>query len=222
MHAASQRDLEDLLVERQRVVDVPDLERDVVDPDEAAASSRQDQVHVAELVPAGSRAPCAARYERSSRSAPAAASSIWRCDESGSCQPLSRPSTACSPRSGVTTRLVQPSPAETVPSAAAVGLERADDRRADCDHATAPAVHGVDESRGRLAARGSARGTAARRARATRRRCAASPGRRGCRATTSSVTSSVVNGRPALGISALPGLEREDGLVRVERPRSGT
>ena len=35
VHPAAQRDLEDLLVERERLVDVVDLERDVVDPDEA-------------------------------------------------------------------------------------------------------------------------------------------------------------------------------------------
>ena len=47
------------------------------------------------------------------------ASSISRCDASGSCQPVMRPSTARTPRSGVITSRVQPSAAPTVPSGAA-------------------------------------------------------------------------------------------------------
>ena len=48
---------------------------------------------------------------------PATASSIWRWLASGSCQPVSRPSTTRTPRSGVTTSSVQPSPGWARPSA---------------------------------------------------------------------------------------------------------
>lgn len=44
------------------------------------------------------------------------ASSISRCDASGSCSPVRRPSTTRTPRSGVTTRSVQPAAARTTPS----------------------------------------------------------------------------------------------------------
>ena len=59
----------------------------------------------------------AAWYERWRSSRPATASSSWRCEDAGSCQPVSSPSTARTPRWGVMSRLVQPCPADTVPSA---------------------------------------------------------------------------------------------------------
>ena len=78
---------------------------------------------------------------------PAAASSRRRCDELGSCQPVMRPSTACRPPSGVTTRFVRPAPAWTAPSAGD-RLERAHDGGPHRDHPAAPFVHGVHEPRG--------------------------------------------------------------------------
>ena len=47
-------------------------------------------------------------------------SSIARCDDSGSCQPVSRPSTTRTPRSGVTTVSVQPWPGCDRPRSSAV------------------------------------------------------------------------------------------------------
>ena len=157
---------------------------------------------VAELVPA---VAVRAAADRSLEQVGArAASSSCRCDDSGSCQPVSRPSTARSPRSGVTTRLVQPSPAATVPSGAAQRLERADDGRADGDHAAAPAVDGVDEPGGRGR---DAVPLGIRRLAVLGRRDAGVERHRRDRTprATSAVTSSALNGRPALGISALPG-----------------
>ena len=130
-----------------------------------ARCSGQDQVAVAELVPevAARRAP--RRRSASSSSRPATASSISRCEASGSCQPVSRPSTARTPRSGVIDELGPAlAGARRRPSLVGDGLERPHDGRADGDHAAAPAAGGVDEPGRRSAARGSARGTAARRA----------------------------------------------------------
>ena len=48
------------------------------------------------------------------------ASSIARCDDSGSCQPVTSPSTTRTPRSGVTTSSVQPRPGCDRPASSAV------------------------------------------------------------------------------------------------------
>ena len=136
----------------------------------------------------------------------------------GSCQPVIRPSTARRPRSGAITREVQPSPDATVPSGRGNRLERAHDRRADRDHAPAPAVHGVRRAARCARARGSTRGTGARRAPARRRRCAATIG-----ATRTPVRDEprdqLARERPAgarrLGAARL---ERVDVLVGLERP----
>ena len=57
----------------------------------------------------------AVRYAVASTSTAANASSIIRCDDSGSCQPVSRPSTEATPRSPVTTTSVQPWPGCATP-----------------------------------------------------------------------------------------------------------
>ena len=79
-------------------------------------ASGQDQVDVAELVPevALGQAGLVGALEQLAGRRPPRASS--RCDASGSCHPVSRPSTARTPRSGVITRSVQPSKGCTTPS----------------------------------------------------------------------------------------------------------
>ena len=98
------------------------------------------------------------------------------------------------------------------------GGQRADDGGAGGDHVSAILARRARSRWRWRAAPGSARGTDAPRPRATTRRCAARAAR--CRSPrpTRSVTSSVVNGRLALGISALPGSRR----TRSGRPRSAT
>src|SRR5690606_36120035 len=61
------------------------------------------------------RAARAASEVAASRSGPARAVSIIRWDDLGSCRPVRRPSTACTPRSGVTTWSVHPAEARTRP-----------------------------------------------------------------------------------------------------------
>ena len=61
-----------------------------------------------------------------------------RCDDSGSCSPVRSPSIARMPRSGVTTRLVHPSPAATAPSGRATVSSARTTVVPDCDDATAP------------------------------------------------------------------------------------
>ena len=73
----------------------------------AVGSVRQDEVEVAELVPAVALGE-GGGVGRVEQSRPATASISIRCDASGSCQPLMMPSTTCTPRSGVMTSSVQP------------------------------------------------------------------------------------------------------------------
>ena len=78
----------------------------------------------------GSARPPRPRTRRSSSGRPAIVSSIARCDDSGSCQPVSSPSTTRTPRSGVTTVSVQPSPGCDPAPLVGGRLERPDDGRA--------------------------------------------------------------------------------------------
>ena len=144
---------------------------------------------------------------------PATASSISRCDASGSCQPVSRPSTARTPRSGVMTTSVQPSPGWA--DAVVVGdrLQRPHHGGADRDDPAAGGVGAVDQPGGGAAAPGSARGTAPRCPRATTRRCAAAAGRSRRPARTRSVTTSAVKGRAGAGHLGAAGLDGEHRLV---------
>ena len=64
------------------------------------------------------RYPADAAYARRIASPPIA-SSISRCDASGSCQPVMSPSTTRMRRSGVIIRFVQPLPAWTTPASSA-------------------------------------------------------------------------------------------------------
>src|SRR3954452_16137492 len=132
------------------------------------------------------------------------ASSMSRCDASGSCQPVNNPSTANTPRSGVMTVSVQPSPGCTRPRASATVSS---DRTTVVPMATTrPPLRCVSFTRCDVCA-------------GTRKYSAygaswdSSDDTPVCNTTgamptplaTSRVMTSGVNGRPALGISALPG-----------------
>ena len=171
-------------------------------------------MHVAELVPQVA-AVNAARRPAPQRRGPATAASRSRCEARGSWNPVSRPSTTRTPRSG--SRPGRSSSPVATPSAA--GLQRPHDRRADGDdpaavglgvRATAPAV---------AAGSGTTPGTAARAPPPTRHPVCSSSGATCTPAVASRVTSRSVNGRPALGISALPGWVGEHRLVGGQRPR---
>ena len=153
----------------------------------------------------GSRAP--RRRRRSARSGrrPPIASSMSRCDASGSCQPVSRPSTARTPRPGVITSSVQPS----------AGADACRPRRRRSRAPARPWSRPRSRGRPSCAWRSTSRAVEA----GTRyhsgygRSPSSSDETPVCRVTgaiatpraTSAVISSGVNGRPALGISALPG-----------------
>ncbi len=123
---------------------------------------------------------------------------------SGSCQPVSSPSTARTPRSGVTTRLGPAGGGLHGAVRVRRGLERAHHGRADGDDAAAARPGAVDAVRRRPDTRKrSGYGGSPRSGEQT-------PVCRTIRATPtprsrSTASARGVNGRPALGISALPG-----------------
>ena len=152
----------------------------------------------------GSPRPTRRRTTTSSTVRPATASSICRCDASGSCQPVSNPSTAVAPRSGVTTTSVQPSPACTtrcgrrpISSARTTVVPIAITRPPSCRVSLmrSAVVAGTRYHSGYGCSLASSDDTPV---------CSTS-GVTPTPFATSRVTSSGVNGRPALGISALPG-----------------
>ena len=139
----------------------------------SAEAQAQDQVAVAELVPevAAARAP----RRRSARAArrPAIASSICRCDASGSCQPVIRPSTARTP---ALRRDHEAGPAGARGADRPVAPRRVSSARTTVvPTAITRPPHARVAACSRAVAREprSARGTAARGARARTRRCAA-------------------------------------------------
>ena len=158
-------------------------------------------MHVAELVPQVPLGLGRRRRTPPSRSRPAIASSIARCDASGSCHPVNSPSTERTERSGVTTVSVHPSLGCTA-RFVHHRLERADHGRADGDDPAARAAGVVDASAARETPRSTPR-TVARSPRARPRRCAAA--RDDAHALGHQPGQDLgLNGRPALGISADP------------------
>ena len=157
---------------------------------------------------------------------PANASSIRRWDDSGSCQPVRRPSTDGTGRSGVTTTSVQPCPGCTTPRSSVTVASARTDGGAGRDHPTADTAGRVDDRGGRPAAPGIARDTAVRSPRATTRRCGAAAARSARRGSTRSVTSLGVNGAARARHLGAAGLAGEHGLVRLDaatrRARGGT
>ena len=183
-------------------------------------SSGQQQHRVAELVPEVRRRVRrgdvgVGPVDQVAGRRPPRAGARWLA--SGSCRPVSRPPTTRR-RSLRAEHQRRSSPAlGTTRPPRRRRLQRADHGRADRDD---PAAGAGVASTSRAVAAGTAysSGWAARASPGSRPRCAARSGRRRRRAPSAAPAVRSVSGRPALGISALPGWVGVDVLQRRRRP----